>query len=126
MPLHRIFVPRDLYSEQDKQAMTTAITEKVYGRIPAFYVVVLFITVEKGDYYVGAKQRDNFVRFAVENMARYHEGEKLKRQFIDRYEKALAPWTKDRGIDWEVQIEECNVSQRHPRFRSRSDLHSSE
>lgn len=70
MPLHRIFVPRNLYSEADKQAMATAITEKVYGRIPAFYVVILFVTVDQGDYYVGAEHRNNFVRFAVENMVR--------------------------------------------------------
>lgn len=34
----------------------------------------------------------------------------MQRDFIDRYEKALAPWTKARGIDWEVQIEQCDVS----------------
>lgn len=50
--------------------MATAITEKVYGRIPAFYVVILFVTVDQGDYYVGAEHRNNFVRFAVENMVR--------------------------------------------------------
>lgn len=74
MPLHRIFVPPNLYSEEDKQAIATVITEKVYGPLPSFYVVVIFITVEKGDYYVGAEKRDNFVRFAVENMARTFEG----------------------------------------------------
>jgi hypothetical protein len=29
---------------------------------------------------------------------------------MDVYEKALEPFTKGRGIDWEVQIEECDVS----------------
>ncbi|KZP02219.1 hypothetical protein FIBSPDRAFT_771021, partial [Athelia psychrophila] len=32
--------------------------------------------------------------------------ETAKRAFMDRYEAALAPWTKGRGIDWEVQITE--------------------
>ncbi|EEB95805.1 hypothetical protein MPER_05170, partial [Moniliophthora perniciosa FA553] len=27
-----------------------------------------------------------------------------KRDFMDRYEKAIASWTKDKGIDWEIQI----------------------
>jgi hypothetical protein len=31
---------------------------------------------------------------------------------MDRYEQALEPFTKGRGIDWEVQIEECDVSLR--------------
>ena len=30
---------------------------------------------------------------------------------MDRYEKALEPFTKARGIDWEVQVEECDVRQ---------------
>ena len=29
---------------------------------------------------------------------------------MDRYEAALEPFTKGRGIDWEVQVEECDVS----------------
>jgi hypothetical protein len=29
---------------------------------------------------------------------------------MDEYEKALEPFTKGRGIDWEVQMEECDVS----------------
>lgn len=33
-----------------------------------------------------------------------------KRKFMDLYEKALEPFTKGRGIDWEIQIEECDVS----------------
>lgn len=33
-----------------------------------------------------------------------------KRAFIDAYERAISPWTKGKGIDWEIQIEENNVS----------------
>ena len=69
MPLHRLFVPPNLYSEADKSAIAAAITG-VYPMLPAFYVVVIFITVEKGDFYVGGKQRHDFVRLAVENIAR--------------------------------------------------------
>jgi len=28
---------------------------------------------------------------------------------MDTYEKALEPFTKGRSVDWEVQIEECDV-----------------
>ena len=38
--------------------------------------------------------------------------DRAKRNFMDRYEQALEPFTKGRGIDWEVQIEECDVSLR--------------
>ena len=29
---------------------------------------------------------------------------------MDRYEAAIEPWTKGRGIDWEIQISELDVS----------------
>jgi hypothetical protein len=28
---------------------------------------------------------------------------------MDRYETALEPFTKARGIDWEIQIVDCDV-----------------
>ena len=28
---------------------------------------------------------------------------------MDRYEKALEPFTKGRGVDWEIQVEVCDV-----------------
>jgi phenylpyruvate tautomerase PptA (4-oxalocrotonate tautomerase family) len=72
MPLHRLYVPPKLYSAEEKSAIADAIT-KIYTEgfnLPAFYVVVLFISVDKEDYYVGGRRRDNFVRIAVEHMAR--------------------------------------------------------
>jgi phenylpyruvate tautomerase PptA (4-oxalocrotonate tautomerase family) len=72
MPLHRLYVPPKLYSAEEKSAIADAIT-KIYTEVynlPAFYVVVLFISVDKEDYYVGGRRRDNFVRIAVEHMAR--------------------------------------------------------
>jgi hypothetical protein len=38
-----------------------------------------------------------------------HPSNARKRLFMDRYETALAPFTKARGIDWEVQITDCDV-----------------
>jgi len=29
---------------------------------------------------------------------------------MGRYEKALEPFTKGRGIDWEIQVQDCDVS----------------
>jgi phenylpyruvate tautomerase PptA (4-oxalocrotonate tautomerase family) len=69
MPLHRLFVPRKLYSADDKSAIAEAIT-KVYVSLPPFYVVVLFVDIDKEDYYVGGQRRDDFVRIAVQHIAR--------------------------------------------------------
>ncbi|KAF8171770.1 putative oxalocrotonate tautomerase enzyme-domain-containing protein [Mycena galopus ATCC 62051] len=81
MPLHRIFVPKGLYSSADKAALAESIT-KVYAFLPPFYVIVLFIELDAGNIFVGGK--------ATERM------------------KALEPFIKARGIDWEVQVVDCD------------------
>lgn len=69
MPLHRLFVPPNFYSDADKEAIADAIT-KCYPMLPPFYVVVLFIDVEKKNYFVGGEHRVDFVRFCIEHIAR--------------------------------------------------------
>ncbi|KAF7976108.1 hypothetical protein HWV62_7537 [Athelia sp. TMB] len=103
MPLHRLYAPVGLYSDQDRKDIAAAITE-VYKILPRFYVVVLFIDLPATHYFVSGKNEDKFLRIGVEHLARYFGDDETKRKFLDVYETALKPWTKDRGIDWEVQI----------------------
>ncbi|KAJ7333247.1 putative oxalocrotonate tautomerase [Mycena albidolilacea] len=109
MPLHRIFVPTGLYTPSDKAALAQAITD-VYAAVglPPFYVVVLFIDLEPGNFFVGGKATERMVRISVEHIARNFKDDTLKRNFMDRYETALAPFTKVRGLDWEVQVTDCD------------------
>ncbi|KAF8158645.1 putative oxalocrotonate tautomerase [Mycena galopus ATCC 62051] len=108
MPLHRIFVPKELYTPADKAALAQAIT-KVYAQLPAFYVVVLFIDLDSTNFFVGGKTTERMVRITVEHVARnFPDDAARKRGFMDRYEAALAPFTKARGIDWEIQITDCD------------------
>ncbi|KAJ7915090.1 putative oxalocrotonate tautomerase, partial [Mycena leptocephala] len=87
----------------DKAALAEAITQ-VYASLPPFYVIVLFIDLEPGNCFVGGKATERMVRIGVEYIARNFTDNARKRLFMDRYETALAPFTKARGIDWEVQI----------------------
>ncbi|KAJ7599298.1 putative oxalocrotonate tautomerase [Mycena floridula] len=103
MPLHRLYVPPTLYTDTEKAALAEAIT-KLYSRIPPFYVVVLFIEVPEQNYFVSGKPTKNFVRFVVHHMARQFDGDVQKRNFMDRYEAALEPFTKGKNVDWEVQV----------------------
>ncbi|KAJ7598094.1 putative oxalocrotonate tautomerase [Mycena floridula] len=107
MPLHRIYVPPSLYSEAEKAALAGAIT-KIYSFMPSFYVVVIFIDVPKTNYFVGGQKTDNFVRFVVHHVARHIDGDADKRNFMDKYETVLAPFTRDKGVDWEVQVAELD------------------
>ncbi|KAJ7201200.1 putative oxalocrotonate tautomerase [Mycena haematopus] len=107
MPLHRFFTPKGMYSADDKAAIAAAVTA-VYSQLPKFYVVVLFIELDPDSFFVGGKSIDNFLRIAAEHYARNFSDDKHKRGFMDRYEKALEPFTKGRGIDWEVQITDAD------------------
>ncbi|KZP03864.1 hypothetical protein FIBSPDRAFT_844546 [Athelia psychrophila] len=107
MPLHRLFVPPTLYSDQDRKDIAAAITAIYISlKLPPFYVVVLFIDVPVTHYFVSGRNNDKFLRIGIEHIARQFSNEAAKRGFMDRYEAVLAPWTKDRGIDWEVQLTE--------------------
>ncbi|KAJ6531397.1 putative oxalocrotonate tautomerase enzyme-domain-containing protein [Mycena vulgaris] len=112
MPLHRFFTPKGMYSPADKTAIAAAVTA-VYKTLPQFYVLVLFIELDPENFFVGGKSTDKFLRIAAEHYARNFSDDKSKRDFMDRYEAALAPFTKGRGIDWEVQITDADV-RRYP------------
>ncbi|KAJ7587338.1 putative oxalocrotonate tautomerase [Mycena floridula] len=103
MPLHRIYVPPDLYSDDEKAALSEAIT-RIYKSLPTFYVVVIFIDVPKNNYFVGGKETDSFVRFVVHHVARHFNSDEHKKGFMTMYQAALDPFTKEKGVDWEVQI----------------------
>ncbi|KAJ7465941.1 putative oxalocrotonate tautomerase [Mycena latifolia] len=98
MPLRRFFTPKGMYSPEDKAAIAAAVTG-VYKKIPPFYVVVLFIELDPQNFFVGGKSTDKFLRIAAEHYARNFSDDKAKRNFMDRYEQALEPFTKRREID---------------------------
>ncbi|KAK7035335.1 hypothetical protein VNI00_011866 [Paramarasmius palmivorus] len=103
MPFHRYYVPRGLYTPEEKQALAEAITG-LYTLFPKFYVIVTFVEIDDESFYVGGQNKKNFVRINVEHLAYHHKNEAGKREFMDRYEAVIAPWTKAKDIDWEVQV----------------------
>ncbi|KAG8713016.1 hypothetical protein FRC11_013559 [Ceratobasidium sp. 423] len=109
MPMHRIYTTSGLYSPIEKKALATAIT-KIYQSfgLPAFYVNVFFIDLPKDSFYIGGEPHDNFVRFNVQHIARAFPDNKSKLQFMEIYETALKPFTADKGVDWEVNVDEAD------------------
>ncbi|KAF9025880.1 hypothetical protein BDZ89DRAFT_988268 [Hymenopellis radicata] len=103
MPLHRFYIPPNLYTAEDKAKLAEAITN-IYIRIPRFYVVVLFIEVDQDNCFVGGNPSKGFVRILVHHLARQFENDEKKVTFMDMYEEAIKPFTKDRGLDWEVAV----------------------
>ncbi|KAI1707729.1 putative oxalocrotonate tautomerase enzyme domain-containing protein [Ditylenchus destructor] len=106
MPFHHFYVPEGLYTEEDKKKLAQSITD-IYTNagLPPFYTIVNFIPIKKDSYYVGGKANDKFVRVAIQHIARQFESYEVAKKFMDTYEEKLAPFIKDRGLDWEVAIE---------------------
>ena len=104
MPLHRIYHPTSAFSSADKAALSERITA-IYtsAGLPAFYVVVLFIPIEKDSFYVGGQPTDNFIRIVSQHLARQIPNDEAKKQFMVKFENAIAPFIKDKGYDWEVK-----------------------
>jgi len=103
MPFHRFYCPPGLYTKEEKHAIAQAIV-KYYANLPPFLVIVTFIEVEKDNYYVGGESTDRFVRINVQHSAHNAQDAEEKRAWMDGYEKAIEPYTKGKGISWELLI----------------------
>ncbi|KAE9404794.1 hypothetical protein BT96DRAFT_973000 [Gymnopus androsaceus JB14] len=95
MPFHRWYCSPNLYTKEEKQAIATAITG-IYTSLPPFYIKI--------SYFVGGKSTDNFLRVDVQHLARTLQTVEQKREFIKAYEKVIEPFTKGKGINWEVGV----------------------
>lgn len=107
MPLYNIYHPVGAYTTEDKAEFTKRIVDIYPNNIPRFYVVILFHELAKEDFWVGAVSHDKFVRIRCDHFARHTVGPDRNAVFgadhlMDRLEKSIAPFVKDRGYDWEV------------------------
>ncbi|MCZ8283542.1 MAG: tautomerase family protein [Aquidulcibacter sp.] len=106
MPLWKIYHPANAFSEADKADLAEKITD-VYGAVmPRFYVGILFQSVEPTQFFVGGKPSGQFVRIVMEHIARSFPNVEASRRFIDRINDILKPYVADRGLDWELHIDE--------------------
>lgn len=85
MPLWRIFAHPETFTTDQKRALAAVITELYTSApisLPAFYVNVLFIPLQEDDIWIGGETRKNFVRIAVEQIARQlpPDGEERKQR----------------------------------------------
>ena len=83
---------------------------RIYRMLPAFYVGVGFQEVPKNSLYVGGEPADDFVRIRVDHIARQFKDEEGKEQFWVAVNKVLKPFISDRGLRWEMHIDETPFS----------------
>ncbi|KAJ3841255.1 putative oxalocrotonate tautomerase [Lentinula raphanica] len=99
MPFHRFYCSPNLFTKEDKQGIAKAITN-FYHFLPPFLVIVNFIDVDKDGFYVGGEPNDRYVRINVTQSA----NPVPDRAWVEAWEKAIEPFTKAKGIDYELQM----------------------
>ncbi len=109
MPLWKFYHPEGAFSAADKQAISQRITG-IYRVLPKFYVGVVFQAVPAESFYVGGEPASDFVRIWVDHIARTFSDESVKDRFLQAVGQLLAPYIADRGLRWEMHVDETPFS----------------
>jgi len=109
MPLWKIYHPVGKFSASDKRGIAQRITS-IYKVLPKFYVGVVFQEIPREAFYIGGEPADDFVRIWVDHIARTFSDEALKARFLSACDKLLAPFIADRGLRWEMHVDETAFS----------------
>ncbi|KAJ3863647.1 putative oxalocrotonate tautomerase enzyme-domain-containing protein [Lentinula novae-zelandiae] len=105
MPFHRFYCSPNLYTTEEKHAIAQAVT-KFYSFLPPFLVIVNFIDVDQDNFYVSGEPNDKYLRINVTQSA----NPVPDRAWVESWEKAIEPFTKGKGIDYELQMSNEDVS----------------
>lgn len=105
MPLWNIYHPVGAYDLETRIAMAEAITA-LYPMLPKFYVGVVFHETASENFFIGAKPTADFVRIAVDHIARQFPDDDFARKWLDQMSISLAPFTEGLGFRWEAHIDE--------------------
>ena len=105
MPLWTVYHPPETYTAEDRQAFAEAVVS-LYPILPDFYVGTVFREVPAESFYIGGKPVDGFVRIAVDHIARQFSSDAMRRKWLDMVNGALGPFLGERGLDWELHVDE--------------------
>ncbi len=111
MPMWIIHAPEGVYSNEDKKDITEMLTQfYVEGvQLPKFYVVVRFDEYPLDSMWVGGKPVNDFVRFAVDHIARQMDEQAIRELCMSILCERIAPFTTDRGLRTEIHIDETAI-----------------
>jgi phenylpyruvate tautomerase PptA (4-oxalocrotonate tautomerase family) len=103
MSLHRIYHPPDAFSAKDKRELAESITALYTAMgLPECYVDVIFVAIEKDSFFVGGEAKNKFIRIVIQHLAIQLQNDQIKKTIIEKYEKAISPFIKEKDYDWEV------------------------
>ncbi|ANB77059.1 tautomerase family protein [Paraburkholderia phytofirmans] len=108
MPLWKLYHTADTLNDEQKTELAERITKNVYFRLPAFYVAVVFQEIKQGDFYIGGKPAERFVRIWIDHIARSLPTPELRESWLSRAREAIEPMFKELGISWEFHVDETS------------------
>ena len=105
MPLWTLHHTAGSLSEPDRAELAGRITD-LYSFLPRFYVSVVFHEAPAGSLYVGGEAAKDFVRIAVEHIARKLPTEQARTGWLTRAHAAVTPFMTERNLGWELHVDE--------------------
>ncbi|WP_240963289.1 tautomerase family protein [Antrihabitans stalactiti] len=124
MPLWEFFAPEGAFSDEDKEALATTITDAYQSvHLPRFYVDVIYHDLPPKNIYMGGVATGQFIRLRIEQIAREmsdttvveglpagtYSREWMREYWMNQIDAMLIPYTRDRGYEWEVHINQTPV-----------------
>lgn len=108
MPVWKIYHSPNVFTDQDKATIAKGATDFYVGvDLPAFYVHVFFLPLEKEDNYTAGTQQDRFVFIELDHIAR-NVGPDWGKWRTDRLKNAvdsvMMPFTTHKGIHLEYCV----------------------
>ncbi|MGW0158949.1 tautomerase family protein [Mycobacterium sp. NPDC003323] len=110
MPLWTIHHTPGVFTEADKRALATRVTDHYAGvGLPRFYVVVVFNETAPQDLYVGGEPAPVGVRVVIEHIARRSTDTAGRRRTTGWIKAILAPFVdRHEGMHWEFHVDETS------------------
>jgi len=105
VPLWNIYHSARALSSEDRQVIASAVVP-LYPILPKFYVGVVFHQVPEGSLFIGGVPHERFVRISVDHIARQFPDDDLRRRWLKMCTGALGPLMAERGLDWELHVDE--------------------
>ena len=108
MPMWHVHHPEGTYTAEERQefaARVTALYAESLG-LPRFYVSVRFHEFSPEEFFVGGEPNDTYVRIWIDHIARRTPDPGTRRWWMDMIDKALARFLGDRGLHWEIHIDD--------------------
>lgn len=111
MPLWLVYHPPNTFDTEESKAALAADATKMYVDLglPAFYVVVEFISIDPSNFFVGGKKTPTdtpFIRVVIDHVAIHTTDTTLHHHTTSRVDAALKPHVADKGYSWEYHVDQ--------------------